>query len=962
MEKKLIGFSILYLALNLVCFSQVDTTYIYNTRTPFGPLDIRIAKSATNYYYLQENKTFSFRESAPGVKTDTYRDMTTWDSSPYKEGNLREKTNDGDNFVMNYRLLIPQGYDASFAKGYPVVIILHGYGERGNCDNKDVCYHADRTYYPLINTPPARTTVDHELLNNDHNLLHGGKEHLSASNKAGSRLPNDPELVDKAFPGFVLFPQNLNGWDHFAVQDAIRMLRLIIKKYNINQNRVYIEGLSNGGHGVYEAIKRAPWLFAAAIAMSATDDGFINVQGMAHKTAHIPLWIFQGQLDITPYPSKTQRYIKQFRSAGADVRYTLYPNLGHGTWNAAMREPDFFSWLLDKNKSDIHSFENSAIICSEEGTKLEVGEGFKAYQWQFNGQLIDGANSSTYFAKNPGTYKARFSRVSNPTEAQWNRWSDPVTLTVESPPQAHIGQIGTVLLKDLNGVADARLQSTETHTHYHWYKDGVLLDLPSKEDDTFKVATIPASYGNGAYTLVVSDLGCASNPSAPKYVFFNNEAPVNIADPLNFAGYSSSPSENTLTWKDAATNENGYEIWRRKKINGTSFSAWEMAGITDANVTTFVDPGLAPMAIYHYKIRAVSNTGRSNYTPSGENEGLAVETVVDKQVPQAPSDLKSVPMGIQTLSLSWKPSTDNTKIREYYIYFNNDSVSTASADTTFLLTNMPLNKNFEISVKGADLSGNMSEASNTVKASTYFSGLYYEHSTGNWTDLDSIDWTWAEFTGTVKDFSLAPKTQDDYYNIRFDGFILIENPGAYQFRTSSDDGSRLWLNNKLLVDNDGIHDFEMVTSASISLEKGPQRIQVEFFDYIQSDSLLVEYKGPDTGNEWISISRQVLKSDESLITAVSADNGPEDSFLVSVYPNPATQDNINIQVQTAIPAPVQVRLIDPVGRSLFEGIFQPDEVSRGISISTPGTIHTGIYVVMVNQGKLRVRQKVVIKR
>ena len=88
-------------------FSQVDTTFVYNTSTPYGTLDIRLAKSASRYYYLQENKTFSFRESSPGVRTGTYRDMTSWDSSPYGQGNLREKNGSSDYFVMNYRLLKP---------------------------------------------------------------------------------------------------------------------------------------------------------------------------------------------------------------------------------------------------------------------------------------------------------------------------------------------------------------------------------------------------------------------------------------------------------------------------------------------------------------------------------------------------------------------------------------------------------------------------------------------------------------------------------------------------------------------------------------------------------------------------------------------------------------------------------------------------------------------------------------
>lgn len=950
----------LYFALNLVAFPQVDTAYIFNYNMPYGTLDIRIAKSPTEYFYLQEDQTFSFRESAPGVKTNTYLDMTSWDSSPYKEGHLGIKTDTGDQFIMNYRFLVPPDYNPSLEEGYPIILMFHGYGERGNCED-ELCYHGDRTYVPGVNIPPAPTTVDHELLNNDHNLLHGAKEHLAAVNRAGGKLPGDPTLDPKAFPGFVLFPQNLNGWDQWAVQDAIRILRLVIKKYNIDENRVYVMGLSNGGMGLYDAIKRAPWLFTAGIAMSAINDASINNLGMAEKVAHIPLWLFQGGRDINPYPGKTERYIEQFRNAGVTVRYTLYPELGHGTWNTAFREPDFYSWLLGKTKSNIHSFVNSEVICSDEGTRLEMAEGFHAYQWQLDGELIADANGPVYFAKTPGTYQGRFSRVSDPSAAQWNPWSEPLTLTVEEPPQAAVEQKGTVLLKDLNGAANAVLKSATTHAQYFWYKDGKLLDLPGNDEDTLQTVVLKPSYGNGAYTLVVSDYGCLSEPSAPKHIFFNDQAPTNITAPGNFTAVSSLSSEVVLDWNDASQDEGGFEIWRRRKLNATSYGPWEMATLMAANGTTYTDTGLIPESSYQYKIRAVSNAGRSDYTPSGD--GVLVETILDTEIPGAPTSLKAVSNGIQTVSLSWSPSSDNTRIREYHIFINDDDfISTASPDTTFVLTGMPLNQEFEISVKGVDLSNNISEASNTVDVSTFYSGLYYEHSTGSWPDLDSIDWTHAEFTGSVKDFTLSERTQDDYYNFKFDGFILIENAGAYQFRTTSNDGSRILLNGDLIVDNDGIHDLETVTSGNQNLDKGPQRITVYFFEYTQSDTLVVEYMGPDTGNEWTTISYQVLKSDDRVITAVGPDNGPEDSFQVNVYPNPATQNNINVQVLTVSNTPVRVKLLDPVGRNLFEGRFDPLEIAQGINILPPGVVNTGMYVVMVMQGNIRIQQKVIIRR
>ena len=158
MLKKSVGLWVLGLLIFNLSLAQVDTTFIYKTGLPYGTLDIRIAKSATRYYYLQEGKTFSFRESSPGVKTNTYKDMTSWDSSPFGQGNLREKNGSADYFIMNYRLLPPNGYSASYSEGYPLIVMMHGLGERGNCWNND-CYWADKYWKPNTNSPAAPTAA-----------------------------------------------------------------------------------------------------------------------------------------------------------------------------------------------------------------------------------------------------------------------------------------------------------------------------------------------------------------------------------------------------------------------------------------------------------------------------------------------------------------------------------------------------------------------------------------------------------------------------------------------------------------------------------------------------------------------------------------------------------------------------------------------------------------------------------
>jgi predicted esterase len=414
-----------------VLHAQVKSNYIYSTSMPYGTLDIRTTISSTNYYYLQEGQTFAFRESSPGVRTNAYLDMTSdWDSSPYKQGNLRQKNGSADKFVMNYRLLLPQKYNSTYAPGYPIMLLLHGAVERGNCYYNN-CYHADWSYDPNVNKPAAPTSSTHKLLNNDANLTMGGKTHLDAVNKAAGKLPNDPTVTGRMFPGFVLVPQMFNEWDSLNVQDAIRLVQLIAKKYNIDENRIYVHGLSIGGYAVYEAMKRAPWLFAAAQPMSAVRDASIRKYNLTSKVIHIPTWIFQGGTDTAPSPTYTNKLVSDYNNAGAVMRYTVYSGVGHTCWYKAFAEPDFYSWLLSKNKANIHVYKGITTINTSKAQypKLILAEGFFAYQWEKDGVIISGATANTYVAKAPGKYRARFSRVSAPTASQWNVWSAYVTVT-----------------------------------------------------------------------------------------------------------------------------------------------------------------------------------------------------------------------------------------------------------------------------------------------------------------------------------------------------------------------------------------------------------------------------------------------------------------------------------------------------------------------------------------------------
>ncbi len=947
-----IKYFLLLLSLNchvITACAQVDTTLIFNTSMAYGVLDIRVAKSPTDYYYLDEGKTFGYRENA-GIKTNSFLDMTAWNSEEYEQGNLREKTPEDDLFVMNYRILKPSAYNAAYVDGYPLVILLHGMLERGNCaDGK--CYHGTVLWSPNANTPPAPTAPGHELLNNDFQLIHGGLNYLNAHAMSGDALPNDPNLSAGAFPGFVIMPQNLNGWREESVEDAIRLVRLIERKYNIDKNRIYINGISAGGHGAYEAMKRAPWLFAAGVLFSAIDDATVSNKNSVASISGIPLWLFQGAKDQKPLPQRTEDYVRKFRDAGANVRYTLYHDLGHGTWNKAFDEPDFFSWMLRQRKNNIKVHGGNAVICktSGEGAHLSLPSGYTTYEWEFNGNVIDSAALPVYTATQTGTYRGRFMIQRLNGETEWNSWSDVVTVTEKNPSAVNIELIGTALLKDPNGNNEARLRATENYAHYYWYKNGTLINFPGDQDDTINFTTIQSGLGDGPYTLQASDFDqCKTPRSKPIHIIFDDRAPLNISPPYNFKAMSISPSQVKLTWRNSS-NSISTEVWRRRNDKNNN-EPWQLTTTTPPEITQFTDVNLLPASTYQYIIRSITETERSVYIPE-EQQPMILTTMPDTEPPSIPLDLRATLVGINKVRLSWKSSSDNSAIKAYLILFNNDTLMATAKDTATIIDGLSINTGYTFKMVASDMGNNISDVSNEASVNTAMKGLFYEHSTGAWDNLENINWTQAEFTGMVENFILTPKTQDDFFNFRFDGYLYLQKEGVYQFRISSDDGSRLSLDDSLFINNDGIHNLVSVTSPVHIMQSGAHRITVDFFEYNKTDSLRVEYKGPDTQSAWSTIPSEALRS-----SSTEEVNDGRDMDVI-IYPNPVHRV-INIAFKNITDDIIKIEILDLIGKIHYQTKWILSDTIRSIHFDDP--FESGIFIIKVSGNSFTKCKKIII--
>jgi alpha-L-fucosidase len=121
-------------------------------------------------------------------------------------------------------------------------------------------------------------------------------------------------------------------------------------------------------------------------------------------------------------------------------------------------------------------------------------------------------------------------------------------------------------------------------------------------------------------------------------------------------------------------------------------------------------------------------------------------------------------------------------------------------------------------------------------------GLNFSEYEGKWSMLPAFDSMKAAARGVANNFDISSKKGSDYYGFVFNGLIKIPTDGIFTFYISSDDGSQLFINDKLLVDNDGLHGM-LEKENQAPLAKGYHRIKVLFFEKSGDDDLQLQWKG-----------------------------------------------------------------------------------------------------------------------
>lgn len=226
--------------------------------------------------------------------------------------------------TLPYRLLLPKDY--SPFKKYPLVFFLHGRGESGNDNEKQLTNGAAlflrdsiRTQYPAIVIFPQCAATSY--WSNVHTITVG--------KSTGSRTFHFVE----------------DGPASESMRLLLGLIDNIFVRFPVNKEQVYVGGLSMGGMGTFELVRRKPKTFAAAFSICGGAH-----PGTAKEIRKTDWWLFHGLKDDVVLPAFTQSMEVALKKRHADVKATYYPNANHNSWDSAFREPKLLQWLFSVKK------------------------------------------------------------------------------------------------------------------------------------------------------------------------------------------------------------------------------------------------------------------------------------------------------------------------------------------------------------------------------------------------------------------------------------------------------------------------------------------------------------------------------------------------------------------------------------------------------------------------------------
>jgi predicted peptidase len=195
--------------------------------------------------------------------------------------------------TSRFWLSLPAGYDKDAKQRWPLLLFLHGSGEKGE-DLEKVKIHG----------PPK--------------LVAAGKD----------------------FPFVLVSPQCPSG-SRWNSQELTKLVQYAANTYRIDRQRIYVTGLSMGGSGTWSLLAANPGVFAAAMPLCGRGD-----LEAVEKMAQTPIWVLVGAKDREETVKNCEDMVGALKQAGGEAKLTLYPDLPHDCWTVTYDNPEVYEWLL----------------------------------------------------------------------------------------------------------------------------------------------------------------------------------------------------------------------------------------------------------------------------------------------------------------------------------------------------------------------------------------------------------------------------------------------------------------------------------------------------------------------------------------------------------------------------------------------------------------------------------------
>ncbi len=246
-----------------------------------------------------------------------------------------------DGATLGYRLLSPKTIEPG--KKYPLVLFLHGSGERGT-DNAKQLMHGP----PLFAKPAVREKFPCFVL--------------------APQCP--PEKTWSAVKGWT-GPSSFNEEPTEPMKLTLALIDALLKELPVDPDRLYVTGLSMGGYGTWDLLTRAPGRWAAAAPICGGGD----VSRIAVAKG-VPVWAFHGALDPTVPVVRTRELLAALTAAGGQPMASEYPYVKHESWTPAYGEPELLPWMFaQKRGQPAVSFATVAGPLAQPPSSLCPGDG-----------------------------------------------------------------------------------------------------------------------------------------------------------------------------------------------------------------------------------------------------------------------------------------------------------------------------------------------------------------------------------------------------------------------------------------------------------------------------------------------------------------------------------------------------------------------------------------------------------